>query len=177
MSWWTATPTMGSLTVGLVIAVLAVIEWWPGLPGKGGSFDVRGAITSALPFLLSYAYGMLVILGVGGLIGAAANFTLWGVGWVGDGALVWGVGGTRASVSGGVQHMALSNGGLMIVLLCSAVVVGVRRKSGATTRKAVGRGVLSGILTGTVASVSATLAVPLASAVNAAGTWLPGSGT
>lgn len=179
MNWWTAAPTMGSFVVGAYIAILAILDWWPGLPGGKGKFDAKGAVLSALPLLAAYAYGVLVILGVGGLIGWAANFTLWGVGWVGDGALIWGVGGSRQNIAHGGQRMALTNGGLMVVLLCTAVVIGVRKrkKTTADTRKAVGRGVLAGILTGTVAGVSAALAVPLASAVNAIGGFLPGAGS
>ena len=95
MNWWTATPTAGSFAIGAYIGIRALMDWWPGLPGKGGA-DVKGAILTLLPLLAAYAYGVLVILGVGGLLGWAANFTLWGVGWVGGcglgGLCGWGVG-------------------------------------------------------------------------------------
>lgn len=177
MNWYTAGPTWGSLAVGLYLIIRAVIDWWP-RRSKGG-IDWPQAAKDAAPFLLSYAYGMLVILGAGGVIGLVANTVVLGVGWVGDGAFVYGVGGSVEGV--GIvngERMALTNGGLLIVLLATAVFIGVRLRVGkkSFTGTAMGRGVLSGILTGTVASFSTFMAIPLASAANAAGAWANGVG-
>lgn len=180
MNWWTAAPTMGSCALGIALLLGILAEWWPGLSAfqgsKKGKSGVKDAILSLVPLVLAYCYGMLVILGVGGLIGWAANATLWGIGWVGDGALIWGVGGTRANIGLGGQRMVLTNGGLMVMLVATFVILAIRRRKKTTewTVRCINRGVLCGILTGTVASISAAMAVPLASAVNAAGQWFPG---
>lgn len=186
MNWWTAAPTMGSCAIGIGLLLGILAEWWPGLEafqgskGKGrGKSGIKDAVLSILPLVFAYCYGMLVILGVGGLIGWAANATLWGIGWVGDGALIWGVGGTRANAGLNGQRMTLTNGGLMFMLVATFVVLAVRRrpKTSDWTRKCISRGILCGILTGTVAGISSAAAVPLASVANAAGQWFPGSGT
>lgn len=177
MSWWTATPTAGSFAAGLYFVIRAVLDWWPGLPGKKG-FDAKGAVLTAAPFVLAYAYGVLVILGVGGIVGWLANASVWGVGWVGDGALIYGVGGTRQDIGIGGRQMALSNGGLMFILLATGFLVGVlkRSKTSEYTKRMVKWGALAGVLTGTVASVANALAIPLASTANAAGAWMNGVG-
>lgn len=174
MNWFQATATLGSMAIGLGLIAYSLIVWWPGLKGlRGAPWD---AVRSLLPFLLAYCYGALLILGVGGVIGWIADATLWGIGYVGDFVLIYGVGGQRQGVSVAGQTMALTNGGLMTVLVLTFVVIALRKKCAAETTKAIGRGVLAGILTGTVASVGAVLAIPLASAVNAAGAWMNGVG-
>jgi len=173
MNWLTVGPTWGSFAGGVYFIVRAVIDWWPPMGKKG--IDVWPAVRSALPFLLSYAYGMLVILGAGGILGLIANAVVWGVGWVGDGAFVYGVGGSREGVGVvGGQRMALTNAGLLAVLIFTGVFVGVRAKMGKGHQisTAMGRGALAGVLTGTVAGFSSALAVPLASAANASLGWL-----
>lgn len=171
---WGDGATMGSFTIGLGVVVHHFVSWWPGR--KRLQKDPMGAFTSFLPFAFGFAYGMLIILGVGGLVGWLADAVVWGVGWVGDGALVWGVGGQRESLSVGGKTLALTNGGLMIVLLLMFLAVALRKKA-AALKQDIGRGTLGGVLTGTVPSVSAAFAIPLASFVNAAGSWLPGSGS
>jgi len=173
MNWWTAAPTMGSCALGIALLLGILAEWWPGLGAFQGSKKGKSGVKDAILTLAPLA---LVILGVGGLVGWLANFTLWGVGWVGDGALIWGVGGTRANIGLGGQRMVLTNGGLMVMLVATFVILAIRRrpKTSAWTVRCINRGVLCGILTGTVASISAAMAIPLASAVNAAGQWFPG---
>lgn len=171
---WGDGATMGSFAMGLYILVHYLVTWWPGLKkAKGNPPEV---IRSLVPFFLAYCYGMLIILGVGGLIGWAADAVVWGVGWVGDGALVFGVGGHRQTLTVGAQTLALTNGGLMIVLILTGAFLALRGRS-KDLKITIGRGSLAGVLTGTVPSVSAAFAIPLASFVNAAGSWLPGSGS
>ncbi|MFJ1874291.1 hypothetical protein [Streptomyces chartreusis] len=45
-----------------------------------------------LPLLLSWAYGCLTTLGDAGLIGTASSSVLGPSNWLGDAALLWGVG-------------------------------------------------------------------------------------
>lgn len=169
---WGDGATMGSFTIGLGIVGHHLFTWWPGR--KSLQSDPTGSLISFLPFAFGYAYGMLLILGVGGLVGWIADAVVWGVGWVGDGALVFGVGGSRQSLSVEGQSLALTNGGLMIVLVIMFIAAALRKRT-AHLKQDIGRGTLGGILTGTVPSVSAAFAIPLASAVNVAGAWLPGS--
>lgn len=170
--WFTAVPTYGSMMIGFGIIARHLIDWWP---GEKGLREWRNWV-SLLPFVLAYCFGILLILGVGGLAGSLANSALWGVGWVGDGALIYGVGGSRTVVGAGGQRMALTNGGLASVLFLIFVFVGLQAKS-ERLRKPLTRGCVAGVLTGTVAGVSATMAVPVASAVNRLGDFLPGLGT
>lgn len=170
--WFTTVPTYGSMMIGFGLIARHLIDWWP---GEKGVKEWRNWL-SLLPFLLAYGFGILLILGVGGLVGTAANFTLWGVGWVGDGALIWGVGGQRQAIGHGGQRMALTNGGLAAVLFLSFVFAGLQAKS-ERLRVPLTRGCLSGVLTGTVAGVSAFMAVPVASVVNRIGDFLPAVGS
>jgi hypothetical protein len=170
--WFTTVPTYGSMMIGFGLIARHLIDWWP---GEKGVKEWRNWV-SLVPFLLAYSFGILLILGVGGLIGTVANFTLWGVGWVGDGALIWGVGGERQAIGHGGQRMALTNGGLSAVLFLSFVFAGLQAKS-ERLRVPLTRGCLSGVLTGTVAGISAFMAVPVASAVNRIGDFLPTVGS
>lgn len=167
--WFTAVPTYGSLVIGFGIMTHYLIGWWPTVKGLR---DWREWV-ALLPFASAYGFGVLLILGVGGLVGLVANVGLWGVGWVGDGALIFGMGGSRQVVGQGPQRMALGNGGLAVVLFLTFVFAGLAAKS-EKLRMPIQRGVASGILTGTVASVSSLLAVPLASAVNGIASLFPG---
>lgn len=170
--WFTAVPTYGSMMIGFGIIARQLIDWWP---GEKGIKEWRNWL-SLVPFLLAYCFGILLILGVGGLVGTLANFTLWGVGWVGDGALIYGVGGQRTAVGAGGQRMALTNGGLASVLFLCFVFAGFQAKR-ESLRVPLTRGCLAGVLTGTVAGISATMAVPVASAVNRIGDFLPTLGS
>lgn len=170
--WFTAVSTYGSMMIGFGLIARHLIDWWP---GEKGLREWRNWL-SLVPFLLAYCFGILLILGVGGFVGLIANATLWGVGWVGDGALIYGVGGTRQVVGSGGQRMALTNGGLSAVLFLAFVFIGLHRKS-EKLRVPLTRGCLAGVLTGTVAGISATMAVPVASAVNRIGDFLPELGS
>lgn len=170
--WFTTVPTYGSMMIGFGIIARHLIDWWP---GEKGTREWRNWL-SLVPFVLAYSFGILLILGVGGIVGTLANATLWGVGWVGDGALIWGVGGQRTAVGAGGQRMALTDGGLASVLFLAFVYAGLQAKS-ERLRVPLTRGCLAGVLTGTVAGVSAFMAVPVASAVNRIGDFLPGLGS
>jgi hypothetical protein len=164
-----AVVTYGSLAVGIGLLVLHFVAWWP----KGKGFDPR-CLLELVPFVLGYAYGALLVMGVGGLMGWMAGAVIWSVGWVGDAALVYGVGGERTNLAQG-QVMALTNGGLWMVLVMTFLVVALRRRA-AHLKEDIGRGVLTGILTGSTPVIAGVLAVPLASAVNLAGAWISTGG-
>ncbi|MFJ8081981.1 hypothetical protein ACIQ6Y_15355 [Streptomyces sp. NPDC096205] len=83
--------TYGGVTIGICLALATLVKWWPGLkPLQKQPLQYLGKL---LPFLLAWAYGVLAILTVGGLVGWIADTALWITNWLGDAALVWGVGG------------------------------------------------------------------------------------
>ncbi|MCP3817819.1 hypothetical protein NLX86_06615 [Streptomyces sp. A3M-1-3] len=154
--------SLGGVTVGTGILVLTGIRWW--------HRDKRR--TAALvPFLLSAAYGMLLILSAGGLLGAIAGITLWGSNGLGDLALVWGVGGGTPDVTRSKQ-MALSDGGHAVVVLLTLALYGLWRWANKVPNAALGTGAVAGISLGLSGSVAGIAAVPLASAANLLGLGL-----
>ena len=88
--------TIGGVTVGVCILIATLIKWNPGL--KTLRNDPVAHLGRLLPFLLAWCYGALAILGVGGLVGWVADTALWISNWLGDAALVWGVGGDAGGV-------------------------------------------------------------------------------
>jgi hypothetical protein len=157
--------TIGGVTVGICILAAAIVQWWPG--SKTLRNDPMRQIGTLLPFLLSWAYGVLVTLGVGGLIGWAAKTALWMTNWLGDVALVWGVGGQTGQQSSGTAYIPLTQTGGGIVLILTVVIIVAIKKS---SRYGSGLkwGAWCGICLGTSAGVAGLAAVPIAQAAN----WL-----
>ncbi|MEV7895303.1 hypothetical protein [Streptomyces cyaneofuscatus] len=160
--------TMGGVTVGLLLLVYTLITWWPG--AKALRKDPVAAVASLLPFLVAWAYGVLAILTVGGLIGWVADTTLWISNWLGDVALVWGVGGQAGRQGATVSYLPLTQPGSGVVLILTAVLLAVakRKKTPADVKSSLKAGAWCGICLGTSAGVTGLAAVPLAQAVN----WL-----
>lgn len=162
--------TLGSFVIGLYLVIVNLGTWYPGY--KRLRKDPLRQVTGILPFLFGYCYGVAIML-CGGLLGWFGDAILWGGSWLGDGVMIYGVGGHRQSVSS-TTLTALTNGGLAMVLVATAVcVVVMRRREDA--RKGVIHGTLAGVLTGIVRGWLGVLAVPVASALNASGLWLPGA--
>lgn len=155
--------TLGGMAVGLGLLVYHVYLWWP------KKINLK-SLRLLAPFVFAWLYGMLLILCAGGLIGWAADVALWGSNWLGDGALVYGVGGQAGDnvTRGGGQ--ALTNGGHLMVLLLTFLVVAMVRKRSVDTG-VLWQGALSGVCLGMVKGVAGAAAVPLATAVNLAGAW------
>jgi hypothetical protein len=156
--------TIGGVTVGLCLLTYHLIQWWPGL--KALKKDPVGHAGRLLPFLIAWAYGVLAILTVGGLIGVVADTTLWISNWLGDAALVWGVGGQSGQRATGTGYLPLTQTGAAIVLILTVALAAAIKKSryGSDLKK----GAWCGICLGTSAGVAGFAAVPLAMAVN----WL-----
>lgn len=156
--------TFGGITVGLLILCRHLASWFPGV--KALRSDPVGQAGRLLPFLLSWAYGCLTVLGVGGLIGWIAKTALWISNWLGDVALVWGVGGQSGQSAGGAAYQPLTQPGGGIVLILTAVMVVLAKKPryGSDLK----RGAWCGVCLGTSAGVAGFAAAPLAVAVN----WL-----
>jgi len=157
--------TLGGVTIGLALLIRHLIHWWPGLKALRTT-PAQHALTLA-PFLAAWAYGVLAILTVGGLIGWIADTTLWITNWLGDAALVWGVGGQAGQASRGTAYLPLTQTGACVVLLLTvALVAAIKKSARGADLKA---GAWCGICLGTSAGIAGFAAVPLAQAANWAG--------
>lgn len=163
--------TLGGVTIGLALLIRHLIQWWPGLKSlQSAPLQHAGRL---LPFLAAWCYGALAILGVGGLIGWAADTTLWITNWLGDAALVWGVGGQAGQAARGTAYLPLTQTGSATVLLMTvALMAAVRKSSRGADIKA---GAWCGACLGTSAGIAGFAAVPLAQAANAVGQTVYGA--
>lgn len=159
--------TIGGVTVGLMILAHFLTNWWPGL--KPLRKDAVRHAAALLPFLLSWCYGALTILGIGGLIGWAARTAVWITSWLGDVALVWGVGVDAGQRAGGNVYLPLTQTGGALVLILTVIVTVAAKKS--KHGRAITSGAWCGLLLGTSAGIAGFAAVPLARAAN----WLGGT--
>ncbi|MFJ6645785.1 hypothetical protein ACIQPS_09000 [Streptomyces sp. NPDC091290] len=159
--------TIGGVTVGLCILAHYLTHWWPGR--KALMKDPARHAAELLPFLLAWAYGALTVLGIGGLIGWAARTAVWITSWLGDVALVWGVGADAGQRAGGTVYLPLTQTGGALVLILTVVVIAASKKS--KRGSAISRGAWCGMTLGTSAGVAGFAAVPLANAAN----WLGGT--
>jgi hypothetical protein len=162
--------TIGGVTVGLCILGYFLTTWWPGR--KQLLKDPAKHAAGLAPFLFAWAYGCLTILGIGGLIGWTARTALWITSWLGDVALVWGVGTDAGQRAGGTVYLPLTQTGAALVLILTAVMVALVKKS--RHGSAIKLGAWCGICLGTSAGVAGFAAVPLAQAANWAGATVYG---
>ena len=162
--------TIGGVTVGLALLVRFLITWWPG--SKTLRANLLGHAGSLAPFLAAWAYGALTVLGLGGLIGWAADTALWISNWLGDAALVWGIGTQAGQNAGRGTYLPLTQtGGALVLLMTVAVVTAVKVSRYGRDIK---MGAWCGLCLGTSAGVAGAAAVPLAEAVNWAGATVYG---
>ncbi|WP_326700220.1 hypothetical protein OG909_24805 [Streptomyces sp. NBC_01754] len=162
--------TIGGVTVGLALLLWHLITWWPGTKTLRSS--PAGHAGALLPFLAAWSYGVLAILTVGGIIGWIADTTLWISNWLGDVALVWGVGGQPGQAAGSVAYLPLTRTGTALVLLLTVAILAAVKKS--RWGSDIKRGAWCGVCLGTSAGVAGFAAVPLAQAANWAGGALYG---
>jgi hypothetical protein len=162
--------TMGGVTIGLAILLTTLIGWWPG--AKALRSDPLSHASRLAPFLAAWAYGALVTLGVGGLIGWIADTALWISSWLGDVALVWGVGGEFGQSARSAAYLPLTKTGGAIVLLLTATVIAAVKKT--RYGRDIKLGAWCGVCLGTSAGVAGFAAVPLAQAVNWTGATVYG---
>jgi hypothetical protein len=156
--------TYGGVTVGLCILVYQVVVWWPGR--KPLMKDPIKHAARLLPFLLSWSYGCLTTLGVAGLIGTMSSAVLGLSNWLGDAALLWGVGEQPGQLAARATFTPLSGPGRCVVLILTAGFLAAVKKSGDEQRSLLKRGAWCGITLGTSAGVAGFAAVPLALAAN-----------
>lgn len=156
--------TFGGVTVGLCILGYQLMSWWPGR--KQLMKDPAKHAAKLLPFLASWAYGCLTTLGIGGLIGTASSSILGLSNWLGDVALVWGVGESIGQQAGAKTFVPLSGPGAALVLIATCVFIAAVKKAGDDTSKTLKLGAWCGICLGTSAGVAGFAAVPLAQVAN-----------
>jgi len=157
------TVTLGGFTVGLCLLTIQGIRWWTQESHK---------ISALVPYLLSVAYGMLAVYGVGAILGWIFHIALWGANGLGDLGLVYGVGGSTHDVTGS-HTSALTPGGNVVVILLTVALVCLCIWAKSVPVWKVVMGATAGLCIGLVGTVAATAAVPLASAVNALGAFIP----
>ena len=156
--------TLGGCTVGICILIHHLVHWWPGR--KALTKDPLRQLGELAPFLISWAYGALTILGVGGLIGWTARAALWISNWLGDVALVWGVGGHTGQRASGTHYIPLTQTGGAVVLVLTVAIVAAAKKS--RWGSAIKSGAWCGVCLGTSSGIAGFAAAPLAIATN----WL-----
>ena len=165
--------TLGTLLVGVMALCLELAHWYPG--HKALKKKPAAHAADLFPFLWTWCVGALLAMCAGGLVGWLTGWFIWGAGWLGDAALVWGVGGERVIAPQGASQ-ALTIGGLfMTVLLIAIVFVRIKKSGGISGSQ--GRGLVSGVTMSLSAGVAAVVAVPLASAANISGAWITGMAT
>lgn len=159
--------SLGGVTVGLSLLAWDFSRWWTSNKKRLAPKSLRRLV----PFLLCMAYGTLLILSAGGLIGAAADWSLWGTNQIGEVVLVYGVGGTSPNVTRS-SHLALTAGGHAVIIVATVVVLGVSSIRG--MRWDFVRGVLAGISLGLASSVAGMAGYVLAPVVSALGDSVTG---
>lgn len=161
--------TMGGMLVGLSLLIWKVVLWWPGT--KALKKDAVHQVGELLPWAYGFCYGVLGILTVGGIVGAAFDFVVWGTNWMGDAAYVWGVGGAAQSSVTRATIAPLTSGGLAVMWILTVIWLVTMKKKEAL-RQDLTRGAWSGAMLGLTKGVAGVAVVPLASLVNLAGAWI-----
>ncbi|NUP19251.1 MAG: hypothetical protein HOZ81_24795 [Streptomyces sp.] len=156
--------TLGGVTVGICLLIWDVIKWWPGY--KRLMKDPLKHASKLLPWLLSWCYGALTTLGVAGIIGTASSAVLGLSNWLGDAALLWGVGERPGQLSAAKTFVPLSTPGACVVLILTAAFIAAVKKASDEQRGLLKRGAWCGITLGTSSGVAGFAAVPLAVAAN-----------
>ncbi|MFE2300826.1 hypothetical protein ACFXAW_21885 [Streptomyces sp. NPDC059445] len=165
--------TYGGVTVGLCLLGYQLVTWWPGR--KQLMKDPLKHAARLAPFLASWCYGCLTTLGVAGIIGTASSAVLGLSNWLGDVALVWGVGGSTGQLAAAKTFIPLSGPGAALVLIATAVFIAAVKKASQATASILKCGAWCGITLGTSAGVAGFAAVPLAMAANHVGDTLYGA--
>ncbi|MFJ6440248.1 hypothetical protein [Streptomyces sp. NPDC091649] len=164
--------SLGGITFGTIIVVLVLLRWHKKGGGGGKKSDDGGGRDwkQLLPF-----FGILAVLAAGpaSALGLITRFSLWGGDSIGTLYLVYGIGGTSPDVTRAAP-VILSPGGYAVFAIWAAVMVGLYLWSKKLPRLQTLLGILAGILLGLSHGVAGMAAVPLASAVNAAGGWYAG---
>lgn len=164
--------TLGGVTIGLAILGWYLMKWWPGRK----AFMKRPAAYAAqlVPFALAWCYGCLGTLTAMGAVGWAFDAALWASNWLGDAALWLGVGEAPQQVAAGTYLPLTTFGNCVVLLATVSMIAAIKYRPSGAELKA---GMWCGLTLGTSASLSGTVAVPLATAVNSIGQLVYGGAT
>ena len=169
--------SLGGITFGTIIVVLVILRWHKKGGGGGKKGDGGGSRDwkQLIPFTIALSFGILAVLAAGPMsaLGLITRFSLWGGDSIGTLYLVYGIGGSSPDVTRAAP-VILSPGGYAVYAIWAAVMVGLYVWSKKLPRLQTILGVLAGVLLGLSQGVAGMAAVPLASAVNAAGSWYAG---
>jgi hypothetical protein len=168
--------TLGCVTVGTITLLLTVLRWWKkSSSGKGENGGGGRRWSQLVPFVIAFAYGMLVVLSANSVsvLGFISRAGLWSGQGIGHAYLVWGIGGSDPHVTRG-QLDLLTPGGKCILAIWTALQIAAQKWSKKQTRLYATLGAISGFCLGLSAGLAGIAAIPLASAVNASGAWYTG---
>lgn len=160
--------SLGGVTVGLALLGWEITRWWPGLKHAGKPKH----LLKLLPFLAVWLYGMLLILSAGGLLGAGADWSLWGSSAIGDAALAYGVGGGTPVVTRS-SNLVLTDGGHAVVLIATVILIALWTKRRGFNWLVV-RALISGISLGLASGVAGVAGYVLSPLVSTAGDAIVG---
>lgn len=152
--------TVGGVSIGLAVLGRFLTLWWPGRKALVGKHAID-QLSRLLPFLIGWCYGTLATLTLGGIVGWAFDAAVWAATWLGDAALVWGVGGEWGQTVRSGQYLPLTGPGHGLMLVITACLFAAMRKN-----PDIAPGAVCGALLGTSAGIAGFAAVPLAQGVN-----------
>ncbi|MGW3442197.1 hypothetical protein [Streptomyces sp. NPDC001076] len=159
--------SLGGVTVGLSLFAWDFTRWWTSHKKK----LAPRALGDLAPQILCLAYGALLILSAGGIVGAIADWSLWGTNQAGDVILVYGFGGTTPDVTR-ASHLALTPGGHAAVIIITVVILAVCSRRG--FRWDFVRQILAGISLGLASSIAGVVGFAVAPSISWAGDFVMG---
>jgi hypothetical protein len=159
--------SLGGVTTGLSLFAWDFTRWWTSHKKR----LAPKALASLAPQILCMSYGALLILSVGGIIGGAADWSLWGTNTVGDIVLVYGFGATTPTVTR-ASHLALTPGGHAAVVVITVVILAVCSRRG--FRWDFVRQILAGLSLGLASSIAGVVGWAVAPSVSWAGDYVVG---
>ncbi|MCG7203976.1 hypothetical protein [Streptomyces arenae] len=159
--------SLGGVTVGLSLFAWDFTRWWTSHKKR---FAPK-ALAALAPQILCLAYGALLILSAGGIIGASADWSLWGTNQVGDVVLIYGLGAPTPAVTRST-HLALTPGGHAAVIIITVVIIAVCSKRG--FRWDFVRQILAGVSLGLASSIAGFIGFAVAPTVSWVGDYVAG---
>ncbi|MEU8891151.1 hypothetical protein [Streptomyces sp. NPDC048442] len=163
-----AVVSLGGVTVGLSLLGWELVQWWP---GRKQAVKFKHLVR-LVPFLLTWFYGMLLILSAGGALGVVADWSLWGTSEIGDAVLKYGVGGTTQNVTRG-SNLVLTPGGHAVVVISTVLFIGVWVKRRGFNWSLL-RAILSGVSLGLSSGIAGMAGWVLSPVVSTIGDLIPG---